>query len=350
MKDERQPSAPPRFVRTRYQGSKQRLIPFLDDAIGGLPFDTAVDVFGGTGAVSHFLKRLGKRVHYNDTLAANVVSGVALIENARVVASNATARLLASRDPGKTYDDFIERTFEGVFYLPEENRWLDTVVQNAREIGCRFERSLVFHAIFQACLMKRPFNLFHRRNLDVRLASVPRSFGNKTTWERSFDALLVSALEEANAAVFDNGRPNLATRFDAFDCPLDSELVYLDPPYVRSDGAAFSYRDGYHFLEGLTEYDRWGERIDHRKKHLPYAGPKSVFEDARTVEPALFELMAKAREARFVVLSYRRDGRPSVDDIVATLAKLGRTTTVYERPGTYALSRRPTADILVVGR
>jgi adenine-specific DNA-methyltransferase len=336
------------FVSTRYQGSKQRLIPFFDGVLGRLEFDSAVDVFGGTASVSHWLKRLGKHVHYNDALLSNQATGLALIENSSVVLQLADARKLFAPVAGVSYDDFIARTFAGVFYPDAENRWLDVVAQNLLALECRFTQALARHALFQACLMKRPFNLFHRKNLSVRTASVARTFGNKTTWERSFEELFDKALVEANAAVFDNGRANRATCLDAFACPLDADLVYLDPPYVRADGAAFRYLDGYHFLEGLIEYPRWGERIDRTRKHLPYARPRSAFEDARTAPDALFELFAAARRSRFIVLSYRKDGLPSVPELAQRLADLGRSVEIHERPGGYALSRRQTSEVLLV--
>jgi adenine-specific DNA methylase len=36
-----------------------------------LEFTTVLDVFGGTGAVSHLFKRVGKQVTYSDALAFN---------------------------------------------------------------------------------------------------------------------------------------------------------------------------------------------------------------------------------------------------------------------------------------
>ena len=57
---------------------------------------------------------------------------------------------------------------------------------------------LARHALNQACLMKRPFNLFHRKNLYIRTANVERQFGNKTTWETPFPTLFTRLVKEAN--------------------------------------------------------------------------------------------------------------------------------------------------------
>lgn len=341
--------APP-FPTTRYQGSKQRLIPFLDAALSPLRFESAVDVFAGTGVVSHYLKRSGKRVHCNDALRSSHASCVALIENGATRLDLERARALTRPLPGRRYDDVIARTYRDVYFLPEEDRWIDVTIQNLLAHADRFERALALHALFQACLMKRPFNLFHRKNLSVRLADVARSFGNKVTWERPLEELFLTALAAANRAVFDNGAQHTASCLDALECPLDAELVYLDPPYVRCDGSTFSYADGYHFLEGLTRYSEWPQRVDTRRKHLPFMLDRSPFERAATHRGALAALLERARDAPLVAVSYRTDGAPSVGELEACLRDQGRAVEVHVKPGAYALSRRASAEVLLVGR
>lgn len=343
------PSAARRFVSTRFQGSKQRSFEILERALRPLGAKTAVDVFGGTGAVSWLLKSWGASVTYNDALHWCHEVGTALVENSGTRLEPEAATRLFERRADVRYDDFIARTFDGLFYLSEENAWLDVVAQNVARIEDRLERSLARYALFQACLKKRPFNLFHRANLDVRTRDVPRSFGNKATWERPFEELFLEALGEANRAVFDGGRPCFARRSDATEVSLDADLVYLDPPYVRGDGRAFDYLDGYHFLEGLVEYDRWAERIDRSRKHRPYARRASPFLSAREAPAALEALVERARAARWVAISYRADGVPSVQDLEAMLLRHGRSPTRFIRPATYALSRRESGEVVLVG-
>ena len=58
-----------RFPRTRYQGSKRKLAATIVEQLRDLEFTTVLDAFGGTGAVSHAFKAIGKHVTYNDVLA-----------------------------------------------------------------------------------------------------------------------------------------------------------------------------------------------------------------------------------------------------------------------------------------
>ncbi|MGH2410066.1 MAG: DNA adenine methylase [Chloroflexota bacterium] len=66
------------FPSTRYQGSKRKLAAWIWSHIRDLPFDSALDVFGGTGSISYFLKDRGKEVTYNDNLLFNWHIGTAL--------------------------------------------------------------------------------------------------------------------------------------------------------------------------------------------------------------------------------------------------------------------------------
>jgi hypothetical protein len=52
---------------------------------------------------------------------------------------------------------------------------------NIGELNNEYKRAIAYSALCQACLAKRPYNLFHRANLYMRTQDVERSFGNKTT-------------------------------------------------------------------------------------------------------------------------------------------------------------------------
>lgn len=45
------------------------------------------------------------------------------------------------------------------------------------------------------------------------------NFGNKTTWERTFEELFERFLKELDEVCFDNGRVNIALNFSALNCP-----------------------------------------------------------------------------------------------------------------------------------
>ena len=67
------------------------------------------------------LSWLGKSVTYNDYLEANAVMAQALIKNQDVRLEAADVEFVLKRQSGREYDDFIERTFEDVYFTTPEN-------------------------------------------------------------------------------------------------------------------------------------------------------------------------------------------------------------------------------------
>jgi 16S rRNA G966 N2-methylase RsmD len=238
-----------------------------------------------------------------------------------------------------SYDDFIARTFDGIYFTRRENRWLDVVVQNVERLlrRRRFERALALHALFQACLAKRPYNLFHRRNLYLRQADVERTFGNKKTWDTPFATLFRRYAGQANGAVFAGRRRCTTFRGDAADVTGEFDLIYLDPPYVSARGVGVDYLGFYHFLEGLCDYAGWPQRVDYDSRHRRMQAEPSPWTNPRANLEALAEVLIRHSRATWVI-SYRSDGRPTPRQIEGTLRDLGRRPTRHSLPHRYVLS------------
>ncbi|MFQ5486329.1 MAG: MerR family transcriptional regulator, partial [Desulfobacterales bacterium] len=175
-----------RFPSTRYQGSKLKLVEWIWQNIKHLRFETALDAFGGTGCVAYMLKAKNKEITYNDILRFNHYIGLALIENDKEILSSDDLRLLLTEHKGVKYSTFIHDAFHDIYFTDEENAWLDMVIRNVQFLKNRYKQALAYYALFQACIIKRPYNLFHRKNLYIRTAEVKRSFGNKITWDTPF--------------------------------------------------------------------------------------------------------------------------------------------------------------------
>jgi adenine-specific DNA methylase len=237
------------YPSTRYSGSKRRFVEWIWEHVKELPFDSALDAFGGTASVSLLFKRYGKQVFYNDLLKFNQIIGTAVIENSTVKVTPEDLNTVLQFSPDG-YPDFIQREFEGTFFLDTENAWLDRVVTNISKVENEYKQAILMASLFQACLAKRPFNLFHRVNLNIRTASVRRTFGNKTTWEHPFSDLFSRYAIEYNNAIFSNGQENgVVGGYDALSAPNGVDLVYLDPPYFSASASqGTNYLAFYHFL------------------------------------------------------------------------------------------------------
>ena len=212
------------FPSTRYQGSKAKLVERIWEHIAHLDFSTCLDAFGGTGAVSFRLKKAGKQVTYNDALRFNYYIGLALIENAHVRLSHAEVDWLLRKHPRMAYPRVVQDNFHDIYFTDEENVWIDQTVTNIQQLPDPYKCALAIFALCQACMVKRPYNLFHRKNLYLRLSEVERSFGNKATWDKPFDEWFRLFVQEANHAVFDNGQINHALNLDACEVPGENKI------------------------------------------------------------------------------------------------------------------------------
>jgi len=308
---------------TRYQGSKYKLLADLAAQFEMLEFETALDAFSGTASVAYLLKSLGKQVTCNDYLRCNQLTAHAIVENSNTRFEESRIAELFTRRPDVAYEDFIERTFEGIYFTTEENRLLDVIAQNLATVGNRSEQALAYHALFQACIAKRPYNLFHRRNLYMRTADVKRSFGNKATWDTPLEIHFQRNVATTNAAIFDNGHHCAALCDEVLQVEGEFDLVYIDSPYINARGTGVDYRDFYHFLEGLTDYAAWPSKIDQRRKHRPLLREPSPWTDPQAIHQAFDDLFARFADS-ILVVSYRSDGIPSIAELVGLLKRYKR--------------------------
>jgi len=337
------------FPSTRYQGSKLKITNWIWDNICDLDFDTALDAFGGTGSVGYMLKQHNKQITYNDFLKFNWYIGAALIENDEIVLSDDDVSFILNEDAGVKYPAFVERSFKDIYFTEDENRWIDRVVTNISSLDNFYKQALGFFALFQACIVKRPYNLFHRKNLYIRLSEVERSFGNKTTWDTSFEEHFRQFVDEANQAIFCNGRQNKAVNSDVFDVTGDYDLVYIDTPYVSQKGIGVDYLGFYHFLEGLANYSCWEEMIDYNSKHRKFKSRSSVWTDKNLIMSGFDKLFNKFKKS-ILVVSYRSDGIPSVSELVNLIKKYKTDVREIKRTAyKYVLSTNHSEEILIVG-
>jgi adenine-specific DNA-methyltransferase len=352
-----------RLQSTRYQGSKRKLIPWMYSIFKEIEFESVLDVFGGTGVVSYLFKQMGKKVIYNDFLEFNHQIGISLIENQLVKLEEKDIKwLLKNSDSKNESYNFISSTFKNIYYKNNENIWLDNVVSHIHNMNSynsdilRYKKALAFNALFQSCLVKRPFNLFHRKNLAIRTKRIHRSFGNKTTWERPFEQLFNRYSTELNDLVFQskNECKAICKSFSQLNS-YEVDLVYLDPPYLNIDGKneTANYFDIYHFLEGIMVYPDWTTRIDRESKNLKLLNDKkNIFkkDEIYDIYDSMFEKFKKSK----IVLSYKSDGLPSIRFLTDRLKKLGKSVSIRSLEYSYSLKKkhigRKNREYLIIGQ
>ena len=335
---------------TRYQGSKRKIVDWILNRIEGIEFDTVLDLFGGTGSVSYGFKSMGKKVVYNDVLPSNYHIGRALIENNRTnIGAQKINDLFSNKDENK-YDNLVSRVFDGIYFTDEENSLIDTVAQNIPMMEDEIKQSMAYFCLFQSLIMKRPYNLFHRANLYMRTAEVKRSFGNKATWEKPLKVAFEEVAENLNKGIFDNGRANRALNLDCHEVVCHPDLVYLDTPYINARGTGVDYRDFYHFLDGICDYQGWEEKIDFKSKHKRLIPIKSPWSDPKQILGQFHSIFDRYSDSTIVV-SYRSSGIPEISELKRQLERHKKYVSVSYKDGyQYALSpNKENAEVLLIG-
>ncbi|MGD1046595.1 MAG: DNA adenine methylase [Bacteroidota bacterium] len=351
---------PPRdlktFPTTRYQGSKRKILPWIYEVVNSLSFKTVLDVFGGTASVSYLFKRMDKIVTYNDSLRFNYLIGKAIIENDSVLLEKVDIDDLLTKLNSDQNSRFIQNHFKGQYFLDNENKWLDQVTSNIVQMNhysediLDYKKDLAFYALFQACLIKRPFNLFHRKNLSLRTRDVERSFRNKIQWDKSFEVHFKRFVNEVNSLVFNSGMKCRSLQMNALELQDNEyDLVYLDPPYFRKDSRneTSNYLKCYHFLEGLANFPDW---ISDQKFHEQYLSSDI---NKKNIREVLENLCVNFRNSTLLI-SYKAYGEPSISWICSVLRKLGKSVHTRSKHYAYALNHQngdaiKNREVLIIG-
>jgi DNA adenine methylase/adenine-specific DNA-methyltransferase len=332
-----------RYPRLRFMGSKHRLAPRLAEVFAALPPGRAVDAFSGSGVVAYTLKATGREVVANDHLAFAAAFTTALVANDGTVLSAAEIELLCS--PSRDGRDFIQRTFDGLYFPATDHAFLDAAWSHLDDMEST-RRALAISALCLAAARKQPRGVF--------TITTPRYDDGRRQLRTSLRELFREAARDVNAAVFaGTGGAAASVCGEVFELdPSGVALAYLDPPYAppRDDTC---YIKRYHFLEGLATYWRGQEIMWHTrsrklvKRHTPFASK-------RTVRDALDRTFEHFRAATLVV-SYGSNAALGVDELEALLARHVRTTQRIDIPHTYAFGthsaarRRAATEYVLIG-
>ncbi|NKI69005.1 adenine methyltransferase [Collimonas pratensis] len=337
------------FPSTRFYGSKRRQLTWLREEFKSLEGVTALDAFGGTGAVSHLLRDLGWETTYNDIFEFNIIS-------ARTLFSDSTHRLsedtlLKFLNRVRPTEGFITATFEGLYFTTQENMWLDGFMA-CLPSELEKNRDLLLHCLFQACLKKRPFNLFHRANLNLRHSEMPVQFGNRSTWNKSFDTHILTTYREVQLAQTARAQSiQVTSGLCAGKIAPGFDLVYLDPPYFkRAKRNTETYLERYHFLEGLARYDEWPSLIDQNSSLRAIKRPYRLeWTNKQELLVNLQHMIKKHSGAKFA-LSYVADEEPTEEELFNLFRENFDRVRLSRRSFNRVLSKKRPFEILLIGQ
>jgi DNA adenine methylase len=255
------------------------------------------------------LKSHGKTVVSNDYMSMSSTFAKAMIENNDIILPQAEA--LALLEPKNSVDHFVETTFKGLYFSDDDNRLIDILRANIKLLKNPYKRAIAMSALIRSCLKKRPRGIFtyvgHRYD------------DGRKDLLMTFRAQFLEAVDMVNAAVFNNGKQNKARNGDAMSLQSrEPGLVYIDPPYYSplSDN---EYVRRYHFVEGLARDWEGVEVQEHTitKKFKSYPTPFS----SRKGASEAFDMLFKRFEESVLMVSYSSNSQPTLDEMVAIMAK-----------------------------
>lgn len=297
------------YPATRYMGSKNKLLTQIWAVASQFEFDTAIDLFGGSGVVSYMMKAQGKRVISNDYMAMAATYAKAMVENNKVLLSPLEARKLVDTDWDG--DDFVQQTFAGLYFTDEDNAFIDNLRAGIAQIKNPYKRAIAMSALMRTCMKKRPRGIFTYVG--------DRYDDGRKDLAIGFREHFLDAVQLVNGAVFDNGQQNRARHGDAMTvAAAENSLVYIDPPYYSplSDN---EYVRRYHFVEGLARDWEGVEIQEHTltKKFKSYPTPFS----SRVGAADAFDKLFRRHRNNLLVVSYSSNSQPGLDEMVGIMSR-----------------------------
>lgn len=311
------------YPRLRYMGSKYKVIPYLVNIFSSLQFETALDAFSGSGVVGYALKAMGKQVTTNDFLNFSATVSKATVENPGIMLEQKDLDVLLS--PNADGRNFIQQTFQGLYFNQEDHAFLDAVWSHIHSLST-YKRDLAISALCLSVARKQPRGVFTVTTLKYD--------DGRRALHTPLKNLFIEAVEEYNNIVFDNGKKNKAYCKDIFEVdPNGFDLVYFDPPYVplKDDNC---YIKRYHFLEGLSVYWR-GQKILENTKTKKIEKKFTPFSYKHTITNALQELFHRFKKST-IVLSYSSNSVPDKNKLIEILKKEKQDIQVYAIPYKYS--------------
>ena len=210
----------------------------------------------------------------------------------------------------------------------------------------------MYYLLIQSLIAKRPYNLFHRKNLYMRFSDVKRKFGNKTTWDKSFIEHMLNYRKEL-INMIQQKKTVVSTykviNYSYSEIPksiIDSiDTVYIDPPYFKKNNKNSDYLKYYHFIEGFINYDNWNENIDTKKDNLQLKN-NDRFEIVSAID--MFTMIVKKFQKKNLIISYKNDAYPSIDEINEILKKYYSTIKIEYINYKYALAKSDSQEVVFI--
>lgn len=295
------------YPHLRYMGSKYKLLPTLASVFAEVGGVTALDPFSGSGVVSYLLKAMGYEVTSGDYMAFPVVlASAACVNQDQLLSDDDVCQIVeGGNQDGR---DFIERTYDGLFFTPADLKFLDAAWSWIDQLDGA-QRSLAIASLVLAAARKQPRGVFTVTGM--------RYDDGRSQLHMPLSEQFKLCVDAWNSAVF-QASPCQAVRGDVSQAPTGADLVYLDPPYAppRDDN---DYIKRYWFLEGLADYwDNGAAEVMTTTVTKKLPKRQTPFGSRKTISQALMSTFERFEDST-LVLSYGSNAVPALDELMGML-------------------------------
>lgn len=319
------------YPSTRFMGSKEKLLPYIQDAVSRFEVNTTLDLFSGTGIVSYLLKSMNKSVISNDYMHMNALSALAMIENSSVTLSRKEIDALFKKTKN---DSFVETTFDGLYFDRHDNQLIDRVRANIKKLDDKYKCAIAMTGLVRACVKKRPRGIFTYTGF--------RYDDGRADLKLPLEQHIRNAIQLVNEAVFDNGKKHIVRCGDAMTSRFRPDLAYIDPPYFSplSDN---EYVRRYHFVEGLAR--GWkGLEIQENTQTKKFKNYPTPFSTKDGTYQAFDQIFRKLKDS-ILIVSYSSNSIPSREEIISLMSKYKNHVEVIDIDYKYSFANQKDKDI-----
>jgi len=109
------------------------------------------------------------------------------------------------------------------------------------------------------------------------------------------------------------------------------------------------YFEFYHFLEGIVFYDQWPNLIDEKSRHKKIKNGKNEWCNKGEIHQAFEKLFKKFKDS-ILIVSYRDDGTPTVNELVRMLKKYKKNIELKKLDYRYVLSNGNSKEVLIMAK
>ena len=305
----------------RYLGSKQKLIPFIQECIEKEcgKIDSIIDIFAGTGVVAYsFIDKC--KVIVNDILNFNYFSYFLWFRK-NDLDLNKLSNLINSYNNRNNFDEnYFSLNFANTYFSYNDTKKIGYIRENIENL-----------------FIKKKINLYEKYYLITaliysadRIANTVGHYDAYRKIKNIEDRFIMYELELPNNIQFDT---NEIYNEDAntLISKISGDLLYIDPPYNSRQ-----YCDAYHLLENLANWEK-PEVFGVAKKMARDESIKSLY-CTKKARDSFADLIDKAK-VKYIVVSYNNMYDKGVGrsqsilkdyDIVSILSQKGKVV-VYEK-------------------